>query len=449
MTVYYPQARMNLGIIPRDGSSEDLINLLGAAPLSVNVEHNDIFTADTFEVEIQKSLFPMSCRDVRAANLDIYIGDVGGVGNQINTVAKDNRGSDRVILGQSDKISEKFDSSSGATVRFEGRDYSGILLDEKWQGRKIALGRPISEIVKEIAGSVPALERSEVLVIGEDLIVPGGVGRKRKTYRADADLSLWEAIIQLAMRVGAIVTMQLDLIVIQPPRNLQSDAERLTTPLFVEGQNLEKLTYSRTTGASDVPNILVQAMNPSNGAIVEGRWPKVWKRLPRATQAKERVKKTETQEFKRFVVKHPAPTVEALNRVARRVYEFLAREQVTVSFETRDMAITKTPNVPEFDKTFNLNDVETVRTTAIRNGTQIRVKIDPAARGVLEKPLTRAEKERELREQGYRDQVAFVMAEGFRTMDELLFVSRATHSYSVTDGYGLSVEAINTIEVTL
>ena len=447
---FFPQGRINLAIVPTGTipiQGSGLIRLGAVPPRRIRYESNNTLTADTFEVEIDEVMFPLDPRDVLSISIDVHIGDATSLDQEIDTVSDRNR----MILGTVDEVSKAINSDNASTVTLSGRDYAGLLLDEKWQGRKVALGRNLSVIVKEVIESIPAFAgRMDVVLFDAsfDPIIPEGRGRKRKSHTAQPDKPVWEVLVDLGLKVGAIVTIDRDRIVVQPPRNVLSQAEAARSPLFVEGRNLKELKISRKLGKPDVPNILVQSIDPSSGAIVEGRYPENWKEVARATRIKEKPKKTTNVEFRRFVVRHPAPTTDALNSVAKQIYDFHAREQVEISFSTMDMAVSPDPVPREIGKLINMSDSESLTpTTQLRNGSALRIRVEPSARNILEKAITQAEKARQLRTIGYKRDVADILARGFRLFDELFFVDRAQHEYTSDGGYKLDVTAINYIQV--
>ena len=446
----YPQGRINIAIVPIGSipiQGSGLIRLGAVPPRRIRYESNGTLTADTFEVEIDQALFPLDPRDVVAITVDAHIGDAGSIKGTIDTVSDLNR----MILGTVDEISSSIQADSASTVTLSGRDYAGLLLDEKWQGRKVELGRKLSEIVEEVKESIPAFAgRMDVVLFDFDFDpdIPKGKGRKRAKFTAQPDKNVWEVLVDLGLKVGAIVTVDRDRIVIQPPRNVLSETEGARTPLFVEGRNLKDLKITRKLGKPDAPNILVQAMDPASGAIVEGRYPVDWKAVERATKIKEKTKKTTNVEFRRFVVRHPAPTVEILNSVAAQVYDFHAREQIEISFSTFDMAVTPSPVPRDIDKRLAIStDPGMTPTTQLRNGSALRIRVEPDARNVLEKAVSQADKERQLEVMGYHREVAAILARGARLFDELFFVDKASHEYTSDGGYKLDVTAINFIQV--
>lgn len=450
---FYPQARVNIAMLPVESApiqSSGLIRLGSVAPRDLRFEANPTLVADTFEVTLDENLFPLDPRDVRSVVVDLHLGDAGGLDAQIDTRTDRNR----LILGQTDKIVKEIPAEDASTVMLKGRDYSGGLLDEPWQGRSLELGRPFSELVEEVIGSIPSHERMQVELADPsfDPVVPKGKGRKRSEYRAQPDKKVWDALVELGLKVGAVITVQRDKIVIQPPRSVITDSIESKTPLFVEGQNLKDLSIERLLGKPDVPNILVQSIDPASGEIVEARWPEDWKETARAMKVRERAKKTQNVEFRRFVVRHPDPTEPALRDVAKQVYQFHAQEQVKISFKTNDMAVSSNPVPKEIQERLEFGAASDVApTTQLRNGSPVRIRVEPEARNILEKAITRTEKERRLRQMGFAESVAGLLSRGHRLFDELLFVNRAVHSYTSSGegGYRLEVDAINFIEVAL
>lgn len=418
--IFYPQARVNVGLVPR--ATGELISLLALPARSTEVTHNDVYTADEFSLEVDGHHFPSDPRTVKCFAVDIHLADVGRAGKDLSTGSA----STRSLVGHADKVSRRYRDQE-MTFRAEGRDLTGLLLDARWYDRVVTLGRPLETIVREVLADVPST--TELLVSSDaSFVVPGDVkSKKRNTYRAQQSTSVWEALTQLALRSGAVLVMDGDTLRIREPRTID---DATVAPLFIEGRNLSSLSIERELGTTDIPNIRVRAFDPATGKTVIGQWPKSPRKTVRATKSK---KSTEIS-FQDHVIQHPAPTVALLTEVARRVHTHSAFQQLAAEFETKDLrALTHTG--------------ESVSLTGIRNGFAVRLRIDQETRHVLEREMSRFEKARALEIQGFERQVAQALAAGIRTIDTTLFVDRARHRYNVDNGYTLNVEAVNVLDV--
>lgn len=465
MRIYYPQARAHLIWWPYTSTAADsrhieaafdptlaaavgdpertieramdqLVAISNVQPRSVSVEHNDVFTADTFDVEFDEYLFRVDPRDVRALMVDIRMGGTDAPTTPLPVGADD----PRQLYGHADEVTQSYQTDGASTIKAKGRDYTGILLDETWQGRRLELGRPLSELIAEALDPVLALRPLEVVTAPglEDAVIPKGARRRDHFFTASPDASLWEGLLELTMRAGLMLVVEVDRLVLQPPRNVLAQ-EQARTPLFVEGRDIKELTIERNLGTADLPAVQIAAYDRASGQVVRGTWPPE-RKVARLTKGK----RSEDKTVQRFFVRATSPTEDALTAIAQRVFSLYARQQLEVSFTTHELAIASGDGAEQH----NQRGAGAPRTpsTAIRNGTAIRVRLDPRVRNVLARDYSPQKSVRELRAQGYAPQVAAMLARSWRPLERLLFVSRATHRFS--DGeYELKVSAQNFITI--
>lgn len=419
MKFFYPQCRANIGIVPRGGN--ELLSLLAVPVTRAELTMNDVFTADEFDIEIDGHILPTDPRGLRCFMADIHLADVGDPSKNLTTGSDDTR----LLVGHADSVSREY-RDQALKFSAKGRDFTGLLLDAQWGDRSVELDRSLGDIVAEIVWSNPSTEDLEI-VEDEPFIVPGDSGsKKRGVYRAARDMSLWEAITQIALRAGAVVTIELDRVRIRAPRTIES---AVGMPVFVEGQNISSLKVARELATTSVPNIRVRAFDQASGETVIGKWPEKPTGTARATKSKKSV----DVEFEDHVIRHPAPTAKLLNAIARRIYTQRAFSQITVELETRDMLA--------FD-----SDGEPVPLTTVRNGSAFRLHIDRDSRDILELAISDYEKARLLERQGFERQVAESLTRGARIIDAVLFVDRARHSFSADDGYTLAVDGVTVFD---
>tara|TARA_Y100000310_G_scaffold174301_1_gene174373 strand:+ start:440 stop:1831 length:1392 start_codon:yes stop_codon:yes gene_type:complete len=417
-----------------DQALSQLVGLGGVEPRSVRVEHNDVFTADTFSVSLDEYLFRIDPRDVRAMMVDVRMGATASAKDRLST----DDDLHRQIYGHVDKPYSDYSTDGASTIVLEGRDYTGLLLDEKWQGRRIELGRPLLEILGEIVESVPALTPLELILHPglKDPIIPKGARRREHYFTASPDSTLWEGLLELTMRVGLMLVVEVDKLVVQPPRNLVTDQDAV--PLFIEGRNLKQLKIERNLGTADLPSVQIAAHDRKNKRVIKGTWPPE-RKVARLTKGK----RSETTTTQRFFVKIGEPTEQKLIEIAKRVFAFYARQQLEVSFSTHELEI----ELSELGEQFNRRGVHrSIPSTAIRNGSAVAVRLEPEVRNMLVRGYSPRKSARELRAMGYEPQVADMLARSWRPIEHRLFVSSATQMYQ--DGvYSLDVSAQNFIEV--
>ena len=415
---------------------EQLVALSAIEPRSASVEHNDIFTADTFEIELDEYLFRVAPTDVRALMIDLRFGHTERANDALD-ISGDTH---RQIYGHADHISQAYVVDGASTIMAKGRDYTGLLLDEKWQGRRLELGRPLTELIEEALEPVVALAPLDlVLAPGlDDPIIEAGPRRRDRFFVVSPETSLWEGLLELTMRAGLMLTVAVDRLLIQPPRNVLAE-EQSELPLFIEGRNLKQLKVERNLGTADLPSVLISAYDRATRQVVTGQWPTA-RKVARLTKGK----RSEKQTIQRFFVKVGHPTTDSLTLLAKRVFTLYARQQLEVSFTTYDMAVSR----DELAAQHNARGASGVtQTTRIRNGTGVRVRFEPEVRHVLARRGTISTTRRELVAMGYEPEVADILARAWEPVEQLLYVNTATQRYGQGGEYSLSVRAQNYITV--
>lgn len=439
--IYYPQARAVVSVIPYDARGaeralNELITLEDLLPISLKYKSTDSKTADEFEVELPLRYFSQDPRLFRAVLVELHLGDTGGLDKPFQTSA-----STRLSLGHADEY-DKSISASEATIKLKGRDYKAILLDEKWQGLSVAKGRALDVMIREVLDKIPAAAALKIRLDAPAPVVPAGKGKKRGLYRAAPDNSVFGALLELALGVGLMITIEADELVIRPPRSFSVNEDK--APLFVTAQNLTKLNIKRRYGVKDLPNVRVTALDRATMKAISGQYPS--KPIPKSkiSKAAGKVKKTSQTVIHTFQVDVDNPTQAKLEEIAQAIWLRYAQQQLSVSFETSDMsALVLDP------KMTSQPSQETLDLTRLRNGHAVHVRIDPQSRTILESPISEDAKRRELQAQHYDAKVAEILARGWKILDTPLFVDTCTHSFD-SKGYSLSADcsAFITVDIT-
>lgn len=442
--IYYPQARASLSFVPYDVrgavlASSDLITIDDLRPISLSFTSKDSKSAGEWEVELPLRFFAQDPRLFRCVAVDLHLGDTGALDVPLKTSK-----ATRLVLGIADEVEKTADAST-ASFKLSGRDYKSFLLDEKWQGRRVELGRPLDVILREILDSIPAAAPLGVALDGVPSapVVPAGKGKKRGVWRGSTDSPVYQEMYAIAVSVGLTLTVEADQVLIRYPRTFTtSDA----VPLLLSGHNLSKLSIKRKFGVKELPNIRVSAIDPATRSTISAKWPETARATVKVTKAKEKPKKTSQTIIHDFVIRHNAPTVEILTTIARQVWERFAQQQLEVSFETKDL--TAPLFAPERTNQGGA-EVSFSDLTRLRNGSPVRIYLAPETQQILEAALTEDDKTRQLIAARYDARVAEVLARGWRALETPLFVDEVTISFEGRSGVSISGKASAYITVSL
>ncbi|MFB6373327.1 MAG: hypothetical protein ABEN55_09485 [Bradymonadaceae bacterium] len=437
--VYHPEARCNLVFAPREGYRPGReIELTAVQPISVQATSNPVNKADTFEVTFEETLFPIDPRQVRSMSVDIHMGDSGSLDQDLDVATN----AHRMFFGVVDELQSAFPEDDTTTVTFTGRDYSAFLLDKEWGQRTVQLGRPLDMIVRDVLSTFDAEQQLDVRVEGFNGPAPtvSAVTQKERQYAAKGEDSVKKGLDQLAKRAGALITVQYDEVVVRPPRNTNTTSIK---PLFVAGRNLSNLEVTRQLGANDLPNVLVQAVDPNTREVVEGQFPRPFKgdvEISKSGQGGQ-TSRTKSTKVKKFQVQLSSPTRSQLDTIAERIFRRFEQQQLEVHFETKDM------------RTWEVVGTQTTRpapsyeVASLKNGDAIRILIDRDTRSILDRAVSKQHKARQLQSKGYSPKVAEQLAESWKGLNHPLWVSEARHNLDADGGYTLEVDAQNAITV--
>lgn len=441
--VYYPQARASLSLLAYDqpsraGLTDGLITIDDLRPIELSYTSKDSKSADEWEIKLPLRYFAQDPRLFRAVAVDLHVGDAGGPDVALAT-SRDTR----LCLGHADEI-ERVVEGGGSFFKLKGRGYKALLLDQKWQARRVALGRPLDVILREVLDSIPATAplglRLDGLAVAP--VVPGGSGKKAGIWRGAPDAPVFQVLYEIALSVGATITVEGDEVLIRPPRTFY--ASSTAAPVFVTAHNLSKLEIKRNFGVKELPNIRVSALNNATMTTITGRYPLEDKVTKKITKTKEKLKETSQTFVSRFVIQHKAPTQIIMDNIARQIWERFAQQQMSISFETKDM------RAPMFNELLSEQVIEKeINISRIRSGQAVRIFISPESREVLELPITTADKIRQLAAQELDRRVAEVLARGWRALETPIFIDEATHNISSSGGYTFSASASAFVTVDL
>ncbi len=273
MSYYYPQSAVKLRILPEDFqlSSDATLQTpyeVMVQAKKVTVNNNDFKTADTFSLEIDYKNFPFDPRVIRACGVVIYMQDMGQGGQ---TLVPDQ--SNIVFSGFVDTETINLDDSN-QKVSFEGRDFTALLLDQKYVINKpISEQQPLDQAIKNFISQVPALSTLKIVNQTGDTLpslaafYPDHASPLNGQRNPGSKETYWSMIQDACHRAGIICFMDLDTITLANPRN---QAETIASDIrFVYGKNIRKLELKRKLGRLKNINIQVRCRVGKNVLIAK------------------------------------------------------------------------------------------------------------------------------------------------------------------------------------
>ena len=350
--------------------------------------------AGDFAVKVPWSRLPIDPRLIRAALVLGYDGvvDASSVGPDGSHELPARRENLRT-MGFADEVALEADDS-GTYLSFAGRTLVGLLLDAKVpRGARRAIGgkQSILESVRAILDSHPSglLFRGPVLERGAELVEVGDADVPRthvppETLNAaqpgqqvpgavpaakggDGGESLWEAISGLALYNGLLARVDHDVVVLFEPETVYKGSPvdlRTGKPTFpgehrravgdthpvrrlVYGRQVERLRIHRKFGgAAATPIVVAKSANPDAKdpakRLISARW-------PRSAVATRVGPDGSASEERKVIAVRGVTSPKVLERMARAAYETMGRQQIRVTFDTREVA--SHSSRPGFDPT--------------------------------------------------------------------------------------------------
>lgn len=452
MALYYPQARINLSVVfDGFGGPDKPLTFEDILPRGFTVSLNSYKEADTFEVNFSSKFFPFSPDSIRSCAVEIY------------TYQAPDATAPFVYTPENLLVTGLVDAGTlaqgrdGGVVTFEGRDYTGLLLDRAWDptesGHKgrIPVGRPLAEVVQQLVDeAVNADEIGRTLTVrfldGEVSPTTGRLGkvvtqaketvkvgeskgrRKKRGVPVKADSNYWDVIYKLCMSYGFIVFVKGFDVIISRPHVLQADAQDKIHRVAY-GRNLESLESERKLSRESTPQIRVRSYDETTKRAIEGRFP----------EGKDQVITgvgTRKEEYK--VMTYSGVTDEKqLKEIARTAYYTIARGEGVVRFKTKHLKDLPDPLGVQRDF------------LQLRAGDAVRIEWDAFnAEEMLNDKATPASKAAALAALGYAPAVAAVVAAQFEKLAyfrQPFYTKEIRVQWDKDQGMSFEVEAMNFI----
>ena len=315
-------------------STDGLTQIIGIIPRSGSCELPGYRAAGKFEFTIDYRDLPIDARVMRAVGVEVHLGAVKAEDFGEGMIKVESNGRRRSILqtkvaggktdsstllmtGSVDSVSVDHNQTS-STLKIEGRDQRGILLDSPINAVTLAsihLGKPINRVVEQIIGLHPVLrtylaggKKLRVVTYPEDW--PNGVAivandssltrvnlgasgtSPSMPMKGNVDaLNFWDVITQFCFLVGAVPYFVGPELRIRPAWSLydrqdlakighsvpspfagggsrqiqtESGMRSQAVRLMIYGDNILTLKYERKLGGLKVPTIEVISNNTSS-----------------------------------------------------------------------------------------------------------------------------------------------------------------------------------------
>lgn len=353
-------------------------------PSEVVHERNTPREADTLSIRVPFRDFPLPARIVRSVGVVWYAGTVSaanyaagmrnamsGTPGPLLSVLTPSRSNLR-FLGFADGCEEDYDAG---VISIRARDFTGILLDTRVEPSVLAsieidqaLDLVLLSLLRQFPGGacrglgvefVPFVDAAGVEqafpvvadVLGKPAKLRRGKAPRLSATYGGADVSYWDLITDLCSLCGYLPTMEEDRLRIIPPRNLFDGAgtfrrtvttpagstEVLTARRMVQGFNLDAVRFGRKFGRQAIPAIEVRSVAPGLRQPIVSRYP------PDKTPARTRANNIQPSgrgaaERSELVLVRGVSTQAEVDRMAVGLWQELARQEWTGSFQTRHLA---------------------------------------------------------------------------------------------------------------
>ncbi len=474
MSVSFPQAVMTLRILWEDFGlkSDASLQKVYSLPVlcqRVNVHLNDYAQADTFDAQIDYKNFPFDPRLIRACGVTIHMEDKGQVfrgDNRLDLIEPrmpDDPDSNCVFMGFVDEENISFDDDN-RTVRFEGRDFTAILIDTKYlEGKPIDMGTPLDQLIQQLLSQVKSTQELKVdnrtgttLPTLKQFFPDFGqpLAGQKNTGKDD---TYWEIIQDVVTRAGLICFVELDKLVISTPRVLY---DKTNAKRFIYGKNIKNLRMKRKLGRQKGFNVRVRYLDLETKKVSTVDIPEQASEAftTRTGFARKRIQIPQVMPNGQLGDPKDAPfstfrvtnvkNEDHLKELGEKIFEEMSVQQIEGSFTTYELC-TQDSNKGDFDL------------LKIRTATPIKIEIDQGdmrglndigekyknARSQIEIQARNTEIKKFLIRRSYDEGIAGALAKAFGKFSPVFYTKAAKFSLDSQNGFQLDVEFLNFIDL--
>ena len=398
-------------------------------PRSVDIVRNDHRTADTCRIELDLRDFPFDPRTFQSARVRVLLGDV------LDPVAGALTLLDARFMGFVDVPSTS--RGEGAdTVTLECRDYTGVFLDQKWDGSAVNVSLPLGTVIETILLAVPG---ALGLTVGysrgaEAMIVATAIGRPKFAPQAGDDV--WTLICDLCGRVGLIPVFELDLLLILTPGDFGVDRTAFfatgvrlpVTASFAYGRDIKAFGYRRKFKEARTVQIEVRAYDETKRTTLIARYPPAPVTVSRKVGTSGKASTTAAPILPFF--RSGTYTPIQLAAIAESIWKEAARQEIEIDLDTSEM-----------------RSIEGVAVPSIGNGAHLTITtINTIATTIEGEASWEAAYRLATGDRALAVDVAVAFVASLEVADSLtvqFYCKAATHKWSRENGYTCSITAIN------
>lgn len=429
MSQTYPRCTVLLDVLMEDyGTGTGLSYAIEAIPRSVEITRNDHRTADTARIELDFRDFPFDPRTFQSCRVRILLGDARTAAGAL-TLA------DARFIGFVD-VPSTTRSEGGDTVSLECRDYTGVFLDQRWDGSAVDVSLPLGDVIEGIVGVVPGASGLSVSYsIGANATLLAAIlGRPKFAPQAGDDV--WTVIADICGRAGLIPVFELDLLLILTPADFGVDrttfmATSVIKPIaatFQYGRDIVRLGYRRKFKEARSVQVEVRAYDETKRLTLFASYPPAPMVLKRTVSTSGAVKSTLAPILPWYV--SGAYTPASLASLAQSIWTEAARQEIEIDLETREMWT-----------------IEGVAVPSLGNGSRLTVTVGTTIATLIEGESAGAAVARLITgDRALAADVAAAFVASLGVADALtvrFYLQSATHSWSRENGYSCSMSAIN------
>ena len=425
----YPRCTVLLDVLMEDyGTGTGASYPIEVTPRSVDIVRNDHRTADTCRISLDLRDFPFDPRTFQSARVRVLLGDALAptAGITIN---------DAQFVGFVD-TPDASRSEGGDVVTLECRDYTGVFLDQKWDGSAIDVTLPLDVVVEGIVGAVPG---ASGLVVGFSkgaaaTVIATVIGRPKFAPQAGDDV--WTVLCDLCGRAGLVPVFELDMLLILTPADFGVDrttflATTVLTPVrasFVYGRDIVRLGYRRRFKEARTLQVEVRAYDPTKRVTQIASYPPAPIVTKRKVSTTGKVSTTAAPVLPYYVTGSYTPA--ALAALAQSIWTEAARQEIEIDLETAEMWTAEGVAVP-----------------TIGNGTRLTVTVANSIATMVEGESAGGAVARlSIGDRALAPDVATAFVASLAAADSLtvqFYVKAATHTWSRENGYKCAITAIN------
>lgn len=425
----YPRCVVLLDVLMEDyGTGTGQSYAIEVIPRSVDIVRNDHRTADTARITLDLRDFPFDPRTFQSARVRVLLGDTR---DPLGTLAL----TDACFVGFVD-TPETARGEGGDTVTLECRDYTGVLLDQKWDGSAIDVTLPLQTVVDEILAAVPG---AVGLTVGYSMgaaatVLATVIGRPK--FAAQSGDDVWTVLCDLCGRAGLIPVFELDLLLILTPADFGVDRATFVTTSAIKpvaasfsyGRDLSRLGYRRRFKEARSVQVEVRAYDPTKRVTLIASYPPVPTVIKRKVSTTGKVSTTNAPILPYYVTGAYTPV--ALAAKAQSIWSEAARQEIELDFETAELWTVEGVAVPSIG-----NGTRLTVTTA----NSIATAVEGESAGEAVARLTTGD-----RALAADVAAAFVASlAGANNLTVQFYCKSATHSWSREQGYRCTMTAIN------